>query len=293
MKKVFGIGITGLVGSKMVELLRDKYEFTNLSIETGVDITNPDTLSLLKEDTEHDTVILLAAKADVDGCEEDKRLGEEGAAWKINVGGAQNVVTACQQSGKKLMYISTDFVFHGDDTPEAGYTADSIPHPMNWYGQTKYQAEEIVRNAGIPYCIVRIAYPYRSPFDAKKDFVQALVSRMKNNQQVKAITDHVMTPTFVDDFALAIDGLLVNQAIGIYHVVGSQSLTPFDAAMIIAKTYGFPTSLITETTREEFFAGRAPRPFNLHMNNDRIEQLGVKMRGFEEGLQALKLQTTE
>ena len=170
MKQIFGIGITGLVGSRMGELLSNKYEFHNLSIETGVDITNPATLSVIESDTQHEFVILLAAKADVDSCEADKAQGNDGAAWKINVQGTRNVLEACRKGKKKIIYISTDFVFPGDDTPDGGYTEESLPHPINWYGQTKYEGEELVRNADIPYCIMRLAYPYRSPFSLKKRF---------------------------------------------------------------------------------------------------------------------------
>ena len=290
MRKIFGIGITGLIGSRMVELLGDKYEFENLSIETGTNITDPSTLTGLAEDTEHDTVILLAAKADVDGCETDKEHGKDGAAWRINVDGAKNVIDACIKNKKHLIYISTDFVFHGDDTPDNGYVEESIPHPLNWYGHTKFEAEELVKASDIPYTILRPAYPYRSPFPLKKDFVQAILQRLQEKLPLSGVTDHVMTPTFVDDFAYAIDAVIANKATGIFHTVGSQAITPYDAIKTIGKVFGLDASYVTQTTREEFFKNRAPRPSNLHLNNDRIEQLGVQMKSFEEGLLALKAQ---
>lgn len=290
MRKIFGIGITGLIGSRMVEILGDKYEFDNLSIETGTNITDPSTLAALRDDTEHDTVILLAAKADVDGCEADKVLEKDGAAWKINVDGAKNVIDACLKSKKHLIYISTDFVFSGADTPDDGYVEENIPHPVNWYGHTKYEAEELVKASDIPYAILRPAYPYRSPFPMKKDFVQAILHKLKEKLPLAGVTDHIMTPTFVDDFATAMDAVISNKATGTFHTVGSQSISPFDAIQFIGKIFDLDTSYVTKTTREEFFKDRAPRPSNLHLNNDRIEQLGVKMRTFEEGLLTLKKQ---
>src|SRR3972149_2845792 len=115
--EIFGIGITGLVGSRVVELLSDRYEFHNLSLETGVDIAKPETLEIISKATGEAVVLHLAAKTDVDGCEDDKELGENGAAWRINVLGTQNVVNACQKCGVKLIYISTDFVFDGQNPP--------------------------------------------------------------------------------------------------------------------------------------------------------------------------------
>jgi len=282
---IFGVGISGLVGSRIVELLQDKYTFDNLSLDTGVNITDPQTLSVLREDTTHPIVIHLAAKADVDGCEQDKPLGKEGAAYKINVQGTQNVVDACKVGKKKLIYISTDFVFDGENTPEGGYTEDDATHPLNWYAETKHEGEEIVKASGLSYVISRLAYPFRpDEFPVKKDFVHAIMSRLQAGLPIAGVTDHIFTPTYIDDIAFALDKLIETDATGIYHVVGSQSLTPYDAALLIAEHGGFDTSLISKSTRAEYFKDKAKRPFDLSLNNAKIEKLGVRMRTFSEGL---------
>lgn len=286
--KMFTIGGSGLVGSRIIELLQDTYDITDLSISKGVDITDPSTLDIIKNDTEHQVVLQFAAKADVDGCEKDRELGEEGPAFKINVTGTQHVAEACKIGKKKMIYISTDFVFDGKNPPNGGYTEEDVPLPLGWYAETKEKGEEVVKKAGIPYLILRIAYPYRKEFEAKKDFVRAVADRLAQGLPVKAITDHTFTPTFIDDIAEAIDILLQHDSVGIYHVVGSQSLSPHEASLMIAKTFGYDQSLIGTTTREEFFAGRAPRPFDLTLNNDKIKQLGVTMKTFQEGLQEMK-----
>lgn len=285
--KIFTIGGSGLVGSRIVELLEGKHEFTDLSLTNGVDITDPTSLDIIRNDKEHEVVLLLAAKADVDGCELDKPLGEEGTAYKINVGGTQNVAVACKDAGKKLIYISTDFVFDGMKEPPYQYKEEDEANPVNWYAMTKYKGEEVVKSAGIPYLIVRIAYPYRESFDLKKDFMRAIAGRLEQKLPVMAITDHVMTPTLIDDLAIALDTLIKHDATGMYHVVGNESVTPYEAAIIIADTFGFDKSLIGKTTRAEYFKGKATRPFNLSLNNAKIKQLGVTMHGFTEGLQKL------
>lgn len=288
--KIFIIGGSGLVGSRIVELLRKQHTVDDLSLTTGVDITDSSSLDILRKDTEHEVVLHMAAKADVDGCEQDKPLGEEGAAYKINVGGTQNVVNACKISQKKLLYISTDFVFDGKKDLAESYTEEDMPHPIDWYAETKYKGEEVVQHSDLNYAIIRIAYPYRSDdFALKKDFVHAIIGRLAENKPVAAITDHVMSPTYIDDIAFAIDAIVQNDARGTYHAVGSQSLSPYDAAMLMTEQFNFDKNLISKTTREEYFAGKAPRPFNLSLNNAKIEQLGVKMRTFEEGLKGIAL----
>ncbi len=289
-KGIVAIGSSGLVGSRIYDILRDRYSFLQVSKSTGVDITRQETLGSITEDREHDYVLHLAAKTDVDGCEKDKENGEEGEAWKINVLGTKNVVDACKKSGKQIIYISTDFVFDGETTPEDGYTEEDIPNPPNWYARTKYEGEKIVKEAGIPYLILRIAYPFRAVYAQKKDFIRAILSRLKENKPVTAITDHVMTPTYIDDIAEALDVLLNKNATGIYHVVGSECISPFDACQLLAREFSLDTSLIEKTTREIFFKDRAPRAFNLSINNDKIENLGVNMRTFTEALGDMKQQ---
>lgn len=287
--KVLGTGLDGLVGSRIVELLSSKYQFENLSISTGVDITSRDIVLERIKNSDAPIVLHLAAKANVDGCELDKVLEENGDAWKINVLGTQNVVDGCLQSNKKLIYFSTDFVFEGTNPPAGGYSEEDIPNPINWYAKTKYTGEKIIQNSKIPWIIVRIASPYRAKFE-RLDFARAILKRLQERLPITAVIDHIFTPTYIDDIAFAMDNLIKNNLHGIFHVVGSQSLTPYEAAFLIAKEFGLASSKITKTTRAEFFNNRAPRSFQLALKNDKIGKLGIKMRTFEEGLREIKKQ---
>ncbi|MBI4098087.1 MAG: SDR family oxidoreductase [Candidatus Levybacteria bacterium] len=290
--KIIGFGLNGLIGSRIVELLSDKYEFISLGRSTGVDITDPESLTKIKEFPGANFVLHLAAKTDVDGCEEDKNLGEEGEAWKVNVEGSKNVAQICRESGKKLIYISTDFVFDGRKSEGEKYGENDYPNPINWYGKTKYGGERAVAESGADYITLRLAYPYRAS-EAKKDFFRTILESLGQGVEIKAVTDHIFCPTFIDDIASALDKLIENDATGIYHVVGADALTPYEAAFKIAEIFGLDKSLVDKTTRVEFFANRAPRPYNLGLKNDKITGLGVRMRGFEEGLLEVKKQISE
>lgn len=288
--KILGTGLSGLVGSRIVALLSSSYAFENLSRATGVDITNGKLLAERITGSNASIVLHLAAKTDVDGCEKDKPLGENGDAWKINVEGTRNIVSACEESGKRLIYISTDFVFDGEKDSE--YTEEDVPNPNNWYGMTKYEGEKIVQNSTSPWTIARIAYPYRSSFH-KTDFVRGLISRFKEGKELRMVVDHVMTPTFIDDIVTGLGVLIESNTTGIFHVVGSQHLSPYDAALVIADTFGFNRSLVSKTTRAEFFKNRAPRPHRLAISNSKVRGLGITMRTFEEAVAVMKRQQME
>lgn len=310
--KIIGTGITGLVGSRIVELLHDKYDFESISYESGIDITNRDQVEKIFNDSPARVVLHLAAKADVDGCEKDREIDtkilryedtkkrfeawqKEKTAWWINVEGTRNIVEACQKTGKKIIYISTDFVFDGRNAPAEGYTEEDKPHPINWYAVTKYEGEKIITNASLqdkqlPYLICRIAFPYRAKFDLKKDLIRAIMEKLKNGEKLVMVSDQIITPTFIDDIALAIDKLIAKKAEGIFHVSGSSFHSPKEIASIIAKTFNLNQSLIEETTREDYYKDRAPRPFSLVLKNDKLRSLGIKMSTLEEGLEKVKEQ---
>ncbi len=286
--KILGTGLNGLVGTRVIDLLKNKFSFENLSRSTGTDITDKNQITKIISTSDAKFFLHMAAKTDVDGCELDKALGSGGEAWKINVDATTHIANICRETRKKLIYISTDFVFDGKKATGDSYNETDIPNPINWYGETKYKGENAVTESGVDNIILRIAYPFGFRFTKKNDFVQAIVSRLKNGQPVKAITDHVFVPTFIDDIATALDHVISSTENGIFHVVGNQTLTPFDASLIIASKYNLPSKLIDKNTRSEYFQGRAERPYNLFLRNDRIKQIGVTIRRFEDALDIIK-----
>lgn len=280
---LLGTGLSGLVGSRIVELLKGEYNFTDLSFDTGVDVTNADSVNSKISATDASWILHLAAKTDVDGCEKEKGLGEQSTAWKINVGGTNNICAAAQRYHKRVIYISTDFIFDGVND---FYDETSVPNPLNWYAKTKYEGEKIVSSMS-ENIIMRISYPYKCVNTQKRDFVHVIRDQLTLGKSIQAVTDHEFTPTFIDNIAVAVNALIKKNASGIYHVVGDSTLSPYDAAMLIAQTYSLSKDLITPTKRSDFYAGRAVRPYKLRLKNAKITTLGVHMKGFSEGLEEL------
>lgn len=288
MQQILATGLTGLIGSRFTTTLNN-FEFLSLSRLNGADITQKESLRKFFSSYAGKFVLHMAAKADVDGCEKDKEMGEQGDAWRINVLGTQNVAELCKEYNKKIIYISTDFVFDGEKKQGEAYTEEDTQQPVNWYGETKFQGEQKVKNSGGEYLILRIAYPYGISTAEKKDFVRIIASRIKNNQTMAGVTDHIFVPTYIGDLSYAIQKLIELDASGVYHVVGSTPLTPYDAARSIAKEINADPEVIAKTTRAEFFQGRAKRPFNLYLSNGKIENLGIYMSTFIDGIHKMSM----
>jgi len=161
-KQIIATGLSGLVGSRIRELLKDKFEFINFSLDSGIDITN---FSLLKKEFQRFpsavAVLHLAAFTDVNRAWEQRR-DKRGLCYRVNVLGTKNIAQLCQQTNKYLIHISTDFVFDGNKGLNKPYIEKDKPNPIEWYGQTKLWAEQEVVKSGSKDVILRIAFPFKS-----------------------------------------------------------------------------------------------------------------------------------
>ena len=136
--------------------------------------------------------------------------------------------------------------------------------------------------------IVRISYPYRKTFELKKDFVRTIRSLLEQHKPLTMVADSLMTPTLIDDIGYALKYLFMNFSGGVFHINGADSLSPYDAGKLIAKTYGLDQNLITPTTYEKYFQGKAFRSQYSDMKSRKNNF--YKMRSFKEGLDELKSQ---
>ncbi len=284
---ILGTGLSGLVGSRIVELLSSNHTFTNISLETGVDITDHSAIQSVIAQSNAPWVFHLAAYTNVQGAQQEKDLGDESIAWKVNVRATENIVDAVRAHHKKLLYIDTDYAFDGT---KKLYTESDTPSPLGWYAQTKSEGAKRVLALESDGLVVRIANPYRANPVGKTDFVHKMLERLTKNMGISAPSDQLFVPTFIDDIAGALDALVAINASGIYHVVGSTALSPYEAAKTVAAVFECDATQITKTTFAEYFANRAPTPQYVALVNDKIRSLGVTMHTFEEGLKLVKSQ---
>lgn len=299
-------GGTGLIGSRFISLLENEFEIESLSGSDGVDITDKNATFNFLEDNKPDIILHLAAKTDVDDCEEDKEndvsklnsnnisfdtlniddgsldsriwMGDK-SAFTVNVVGTKNIVDYARKNNTKVVYISTDFVFPGDGE----YDEESGPSPINWYGQTKYFGELIVENLDAEnYIIVRTSFPYGYKTNIKKDLVWGLVEYLVSSDSANLISDQIITPTFIDDIVEGISFLINNKHMGIYNISGSSFITPMEIGLMIKKKMDLSVNLRSIKV-EGFYEKRAKRPFQSKMKNARLVRLGFKPKTFEEG----------
>lgn len=282
---IIGTGLSGLVGSRMVDLLSHEFTFDNLSLETGFDITNRTAVETHISNSNAPWIFHFAAITDVDGCEKEKSLGVKSSAWAVNVVATENIANICKKTGKHLLYISTDFVFDGTKEP---YVEEDTPNPISFYGQTKYEGEKRVADIGDLGLIVRLSFPYRQDAWKKTDFVHRIIEKFQSGDPITVPGGQRIVPTYIDDIAKGLRSLVTTNVSGVYDLVGSQALTNKEIAVKIATRFSFDEQKIHEVPFEAYYKGRAPRPFHAVLSNDKITKLGISMSSFDEGLEEVQ-----
>ncbi len=280
---VIGTGLSGLVGSRVVELLARGFSFENLSLETGVDITNASAVAERLAKSDAPWVFHMAAYTNVQGAQSD-----HDTPWNVNVLATEHIADECRKSGKKLLYVDTDYAFDGKKKGYR-YSEDDPASPLSWYAKTKTEGAKRVLALGEQGLVIRISNPYRAHPIGKKDWVHKMLERLSAGTPITCAKDQIFSPTFIDDIAEVIRVLIANDASGIYHAVSSP-ISPFDAGVAIADTFGYDRSLVQEIPFREMFANRAPVPQYAALDNGKITALGVRMHAFGEGIALVKEQ---
>lgn len=290
MQTLLMTGATGLVGSRFVEMFSEKYQVVNLDLTTGVDITKKESIQSVV-DSHPDAKVLIHLAAFTDTNQAFAQSGDKnGICYKVNVDGTRNIAEICQARGIHLIHVSTDFVFDGKK--ESPYTEDDPTSPIEWYGETKAMAEQVVADSAASYTIVRLAYPYRAIYDLKPDLVKKIRAGLESGKLYPQFTDSVITPTFIDDIARAFDKIIQLKPKGILHTVGSDSLSPYQLAQKVAVVYGFDPSVVKEGSLTEYLK-TAARPFarTVAMSNQKArDTLGLHFATLDEGLAEVKKQ---
>lgn len=103
-------GASGMLGRDLVDELRGRGAPVVALDHAALDITRPDAVSAAFAEHRPDVVVNCAAYTAVDDAE-----GDEERALRINGDGPRLLARACAAGGARLVHVSTDYVFAGDD----------------------------------------------------------------------------------------------------------------------------------------------------------------------------------
>ena len=263
--RVLVTGAKGQLGRDLMnELKRQGLEGIGVDVEE-MDITDPEKCRSVIGQAGADAVIHCAAYTAVDAAEDQAEL-----CRKINGEGTRNVAEACRDAGVKLMYISTDYVFDGEE--ERPWEPDDARNPLNVYGESKYQGELAVEEYLDKYFIVRIAWVFGVN---GKNFIKTMLRLAKDHKEINVVNDQTGSPTYTYDLAVLLADMVETEKYGRYHATNEGLCTWYEFAKEIFAQAGVDVK-VNPVSSEEFPA-KARRPHNSRMDKSRLTQNGFKL----------------
>ncbi|RAV98448.1 SDR family oxidoreductase [Pseudochryseolinea flava] len=291
--KILVTGSNGLLGQKLSVLLQQDKNVELIATARGkshLDITNGQFISLDVSDkhavdeifsrVKPDVVIHGAAMTQVDQCETDRE-----ACWKTNVDATQYITDACIQHNTHLVHVSTDFIFDGSHGP---LDEEEKPNPVNYYGESKLAAEQLIMRSHASWSILRTVLVYGITNDmSRSNIVLWVKNSLEQGKTIQVVNDQWRTPTLAEDLAMGCYLAAIKKAKGIYHISGKDFLTPYDIAIATADYFNLDKSLIQATDSSKF-KQPARRPAKTGFIIDKAKKdLGYEPHSFQEGIGVL------
>jgi len=272
------IGANGQLGSDLVEVFGKDSSFEVIPLtHADLDVTVPETLEILKE-LKPDVIINTAAYVRVD----DAELYPE-KAFQVNAIGALNVARVASEIDAVNVYISTDYVFDG--TKGEPYTEEDIPNPLNVYGLSKYAGEIFTKNYSKRYYIIRVASLYGKVGARGKggNFVEFMIQKARNKEELRVVDDMFMSPTYTKDVARTLKKFLeLMPEFGVYHMVNEGFCSWYEFTKAIFEILGWEVDV--KPIKSEELKRLAKRPQFSALKNEKLRRLNLKMRSWKEAL---------
>lgn len=269
LKKNFSVIATGK-GENRLPFSGEKF------IYRVMDFTDPFAVDAIFNEYKPGVVIHAGAMGKPDECEMNQML-----AYVVNVEGTVNLLLNAEEQKSFFVFVSTDFVFDGE---RGMYTEDDAPRPINYYGRTKMEAEEAVKDYPFDWCIVRTVLVYGKNYSGRNNILSIVKEKLEKGEEYSVVDDQSRTPTYVEDLAKGIVAIIEQKAKGIFHVSGKDMLTPYQMAIKTAEYLGLNTSLIKKVTAAAF-TQPAKRPPKTGFEIEKArKELGYEPVSFDEGL---------
>ena len=263
--KILVTGVNGQLGyDVMNELAKRGIEGVGTDVD-NMDVTDAAACQRVIKEVGPDAVMHCAAYTAVDAAEENVEL-----CRKINGEGTRNIAEVCRELDIPMMYISTDYVFDGQG--ERPWEPDDERHPLNVYGQTKYEGELAVEELLDKYFIVRIAWVFGVN---GKNFIKTMLRLGRERGKVSVVNDQIGSPTYTYDLARLLADMIQTEKYGRYHATNEGLCSWYEFACEIFRQAGMADVKVTPVDSSGFPA-KAKRPFNSRMSKEKLTENGFE-----------------
>lgn len=229
--RIFISGGSGLLGSNCMKHFKEmgcevvgSYYTFQTDDTVFYDTLEPNPFNFDIQEFQPNVIVHCGALTHVDHCET-----HEEESYQKTVQSTINLVKIANETGAKLVYISTDYVFDGKDGP---YREDAPVNPLGIYARHKLVAEQIALRDAKKSLVLRVTNVYGDELRGK-NFVARIVDQCKNKQKLtlRLPYDQFSSPCNAWDIARAMYVLLRDGKVGIYHIAGTDYLNRVELAL--------------------------------------------------------------
>lgn len=287
--KALVIGASGMVGGVLVRVLeRSGAEVVGTCLSRPLpgslklDVRDPTAVEACFEAVRPDVVFLaVMPPGGADYCED-----HPDEAHALNVLGTRNVVSAAVKRGARVVYYSSDYVFDGKAGP---YSEEDVPRPINVYGRTKLEAEEVIR-ALVPDALILRTTAVFGWDRASKNFAMQVWEHVQAGNTMRVPSDQWGNPTLVDYLAEASVRLVQMDVRGTFNVVGKDRMPRSELGMALARAMALDPVLIVPVPTSEL-RQKASRPLDAGLKTGKLERLlGTEPLNLAESLKRFRRQ---
>ena len=280
------VGASGQVGGALLDALRARgHEATGTYAGHAVegawplDIRDGNAVEHAVAFVKPDWIFCPAGLSHVDYCESHV---EE--AMAINRDGPLHLARMGQRFRALFVYYSTDYVFDGAAGP---YAEGDVPRPLNVYGRSKLEAERAILDA-IPHALVLRTSVVYGPERQEKNFVYQLIRACREGKPFRPVTDQRASPTYNPDLAAASVELCEQNAAGLYHVAGADTIDRWAFAELIVEAFALDGRYLSPGKTAELNQPAA-RPLAGGLRVDKAQAaVRTRLRGAALGLRAMR-----
>ena len=274
-RQLINVGITVMATGKGESRL--PFQNDPLFSYQSMDFMDPFQVDSVFDDFKPDCIVHAGAISRPDVCEQNQMQ-----AYITNVEGTVSLLINAAAHKSFFLFVSTDFVFDGNAGP---YAEDNATNPVNYYGRTKMEAEEAVKEYEYDWAIVRTILVYGKPQAGRENLLTMVQKSLVQGKTISIFDDQFRTPTYVEDLAAAIVSIIQKKATSIWHISGKDLLTPYQMAVLTAQHLGLDESLVKKI-HEGDLVEAAKRPLRTGFIIEKaVTHLGYQPVSFMEGLQ--------
>ncbi len=275
-------GSRGQLGTELAKILKKRnHSFELIDIEEA-DIIDEQKVRLIIEKINPRIIIHTAAYTDVGGCETNKQEAEN-----VNNIGAKNVAIATKSIGARMIHISTDYVFDGN---EGDYEEYHTTNPINEYGKSKELGEKAVMLVNEKNCVVRTAFLFGIAKSRikKTNCVENFIKASEREGLIRAVKDQYFNATYAKELAEKIIDIAerIEEFSGIYNLTNKGVINWYEFAKEVMKEAKIDKEVIPITMEEAKKLGiyKVNTPKNTTLKNVRAKSKGIELSDWKTGL---------